>query len=507
MEGAIFMKRFISSLLTGVMILGLAMPVSAQANEQQRFMTSLNATYRQLEREYVFANRYMDVQYELLDTLAHSAYETVVEISADFLGQTAGMETSSRFGLNNGGLSSVTELFGLRDLMFIPDFSISFYMNNDIVAIGSDLIGDNYFYVERSLTADEFAQSEIAQAGIITYNELMFLLATLQSALDVPTFADMQLTPPEGLLERYADVFVSSFSYARFISAGQQFVRAERGNIITEKVTARMDADLVSSLLNDLADTLENDAELSGYIGSFLPSEMQMFVDMGIAFVADELRAIAYDWDGNIDFSLYIASNGLAVRQSLDIDFNDRFETNIVFNVDLLGRDFLINEMGFGMIVNEFGSELGVISLTSTGNNIMRGGINESITTLIVDFDGMFIEVVVDYWWDANLTEDNFTMDIAVFVDDPWSGPIDFTIYTKGTFYISAEELILEFTATSPMTLLLLGDADASLRFFTAMRAISADLGGLAGTGVNIVDIAADSALLDDLIHLLDQGF
>ena len=507
MKGAISMKKFISSVLAGVMIFGLAMPVAAQTNEQQRFMTSLNATYLQLERENEFANRYLDVQYELLETLAQSAYETVVEISADFLDQTVGMNTTSRVGLNNGGLSSVTDIFGLQDLLLVPDFSISFYMNNDIIAIGSDLIGNNYFYVERDITEAEFSASEIAQAGIITYGELMFLLSTLQSAVDVPTLADMQLVPPAGLLERYTEILTSHIANAHFFSDGEQFVAAERGYIRADKITARMGPVLLSSMLNELANTLEDDTELHDYIASFFTSETDFLVAMGINFITSAIREAADTFNGSVDFSLYIASNGLAVRQALDIDFRDGSNIVVTLIADMLGRDFLINEMGFHMIVSENAEQLGVVSLTSVGNNIMRGGVSESVTTFSVTaYDGTDVNVVVDYWWDANLTEDNFTMDITASIHDPWSGPMDFTIYTKGTFNITADELVLEFTATSPVTMLLLGDADASLRFFTAMRAISSDLAGIAGTGINIADLSLDNPLVEQLFQLLDQS-
>jgi len=506
MKEAISMKKLISLVLAGVMIFGLAMPVAAQTNDQQRFITSLNATYQQLQRENEFANRYLNVQYEFLETLAQSAYETVVEISADFLEQSAGMNTTSRVGLANGGFSSVTEFFGLSELLFMPDFSISFYMNNDIIAIGSDLIGANYFYVARGITEAEFAESAIAQAGIITFNELMFLLTTLQSAVDVPTLADMQLTPPEGLLDKYTDVFNSHISNARFFSEGKQFVTAERGHIVTEKITARMGPVVISALLNDLADTLENDTELHDYISSFLPDEMQMFVAMGIGFVADGLRQAGAEFNGSVDFSLYIATNGLAVRQALDIDFRDGSGVTLTLIVDMLGRDFLINEMGFHLIVNEHASQVAVVELTSVGNNIMLGGVSESTTTFSVMADDFHFETIMDYWWDSNLTENNFTMDFFVTITDPSMGQIDFNIDTKGTFYVTANEFILELTATSPMTLELIGDADASARFFTAMRAINPDVAGIAGTGINLVDIALDSPVLEQFFQLLDQS-
>jgi len=504
MKGAIsIMKRFISSVLAGVMMFSLVTPVAAQTNDQQRFMTSLNATYRQLERENAFVNSHIEVQYELLDTLAHSAYETVVEMSADFMGQTMGLNATSRVGLNNGGLSSITELFGLSDLLFVPDLSISFYMNNDIIAVGSDLIGDNYFYVERNITEAEFAASEIAQ--IISYNELMFLLTALQSAVDVPSLADMQLVPPEGLFDKYAEVFNSHLANARFFSEGEQRVVAERGHIIADKVTARMGTLLVSSLLSDLADTLEADTELHDYIASFLQDELQIFIAMGISAIADGLRQAADEFNGSVDFSLYIASNGLAVRQALEIDFRDGSGITLELIVDLLGREFLIDEMGFYLIVNEGGSQVAEMSLTSIGNNIMRGGVTESTTIFNFVAEDTHIEVIMDYWWDSNLTADNFTMDFFITITDPWTGMFDFAIDTKGTFYVSAEELILELTATSPMSLLLLGDADASARFFTAMRAISSDTAGIAGVGINLADITLDNPVVEQFFQLLDQ--
>jgi len=328
------------------------------------------------------------------------------------------------------------------------------------------------------------------------------------------TLGSMNFDLPEGLFEPYVEVFKTNLANARFRSHGEHLVPAQRGNLRTERITATMDAALVAACLNELADMLENDAALRQYLLSLAPQMMEgvqpaeaaALIGAGINGAAQGLRFVAESFAGSIDFSVYVATNGIAVRQALDINLGDLLGTNLQLNFDLLGRDFLINEMGFSLLGGMAG-QTATLSYSQLGNNIMAGGIQEGTMVIRGEFADMFFEVTNDYFWDSNVSENNYRSDILVEAFAPTLGLTDalsFTILMDGSYSHSLDtNTLLMYVDVTGSWGELLGDPSASGRFVMSMMPIDASLISIPGFGVNLAEISADNeALIFEFMQL-----
>ena len=502
------MKKFICALLAGIMVTGTAAPVSAQTAEAARFMTALDATFSQLEREFKVVNRHSEELFDLMFvTLPQSAYEMSVEMSVNILGEAAGITQMTRVDEGDNRFSTSLGIFGLQSLFFIPDVALDIYLSNDVLAVGSPLDSQNYFYIRRGITPDQWAETELAQAGLMDYQEVMMMLETIQTIAGSQAFGGMNFELPERLLEPYAAVIRNQLANVRVTSQGEHLVGAQRGSLRTERLTASLGPVPFANLLNALADTLEGDQALQGFIADYISqlgvseAEAAIAVGMGVRTVADALREMTA-LGITASYSLYVATNGLAVRQAVGLNIPMPFgdPMNILLNIDMLGRDFMINEMGFSLTLNVDG-ETGTISYSQIGNNIMRGGVMEYTFALRGEFGDNFAELSGNYFWDGNISEDNFYMDMLFELSAPdllgTPDVVQFTALWEGTYALdlAANSFILDSVITGSWGVLL-GDPDAYATMVVGMRQINPDLIGIRGRGINIADISPDDEVL-----------
>ncbi|MCL2617321.1 MAG: hypothetical protein FWD96_06725 [Defluviitaleaceae bacterium] len=499
------MKKYLSSMLAGVMVFSMATPVAASTSDRERFMAALDTTYTQLARESAIMHGYVFDQFAIMNGLSEAAYEMSIDLSANFMGQDIGLtqlmradEPANRFSMN-------MEIFGLDALFFEPDISLSMYTNNDRTAMSADT--GRYFYLPNNMTAASWAETELGQAGI-SFDEVasVFLAAQLiqTQSFGSMNFANFEL--PEGFFDQYKEIWNSHLANARFRSQGEHLVPAQRGNIRTERITATMNANQVAACLSELAYALENDTVLRAYlIGMFpqiegvQPGEVAALVGAGISGAALALRSLADEFSGTVEFSVYVATNGIAVRQALNIALNDIFGTSMLLNFDLLGSDFMVNEMGLSLSAGALG-QYATFDFSMIGNNIMQGGIQETAMVLRAQFGDMFGEFRSDSVWDSNIAEDNYRADMAFEMYAPALGIDDvltITALMEGSYFQSVERstIVMDTIITGSWGELL-GDPDASAKFAVALRPISPNFVGIRGTGINVAEISADDEAL-----------
>ena len=505
------MKKFTCALIAGIMVTGTAAPVSAQTSEAARFMTALDATFSQLERELEVVNRYSEELLNLMFvTLPQSAYEMSVEMSVNILGEAVGITQMTRIDERDNRFSTSMELFGLQSLLFTPDIALDIYLSDDIIAIGSPLDSDNYFYIRRDITPGQWAETELAQADLMDYEEVMAVLEAIKMMAGTQAFGGMTFELPEGLLDPYAALIRNQLANVRVTSQGEHLVQAQRGGLRTERLTASLGPVPFARLLNDIADTLEGDQDLRDFLVEYISqfgiseAETAIAVGMGIRAVADAFREMT-GLGITASYSLYVATNGLAVRQAVDLNVPMPFgdPVNLLLNVDLLGSDFLINEMGLSLTLSADG-ETGTVSYSQIGNSIMRGGVMEYAFVLRGEFGGNFAELSGVYFWDSNITEDNFYMDMLFEFSAPdllgTPDVVQFTALWEGTYThdLVANSFILDSVITGSWGVLL-GDPDAYATMVVGMRQINPNLIGIRGNGINIADISSDD---EDLLWL-----
>ena len=504
------MKRFISSLLAGVLITGLATSASAQTAEQSRFLTSLDATSAQLAREYAVVSSYSSAkEIALLQSLSETAYEMAVELSAEVFGQSVGIAQNSRMHYDTNRFSSSTSIWGLQSLFFVPEIAFDIFANNDKVAVGSPALSNYYFYLQRNITADRWRETELYEQGI-SFHEIMEIISAVQMFMESQSLTAFDLDMLENFLDPYIEVVRNQLPNARFRSQGDQLVPTQRGNLRTEKITATFNAALISNIFNDLADAIENDEGLRNLLTMAMQGPATAFVDVGIRGAADVFRAMAEEFTGSVDLDLYIATNGMAVRQVVTINLGDILGSNVVLGMDLLGEDFLINDMALYMALNVAGQEVFFANVRQVGNNIMRGGITEGTMYLQAEILGYFTAgLVIDYFWDTNLTEDNFIYDMVFEMYSPELGleePFSFTMTWKGAYFTDLDNkvFVLDSVITGNWGELF-GDPNASARLFVGINAIDPGEIGISGTGINVLEIDADSEEL--ILNFLEMVF
>ncbi|MCL2853326.1 MAG: hypothetical protein FWE20_09915 [Defluviitaleaceae bacterium] len=498
------MKKIVSTLVAGIMVISTVIPVSAQTSDAARFMTSLDATFSQLAREYEVVSRSYEEIFDLMFRLPQSAYEMSVEMTVDIHGETAGMTQVSRSDEANNRFSSSTNLFGLQTFFLMPDISFDVYLNDDIVAVGNPNVSRNYIYVQRDMTPDQWAETEVVQAGLADYEGIRAVVEAVQLMTGSQSLGGIDFELPERLFDPYGEVIRRHLENARFTSQGEQRVPAQRGNLRTEKITANMGPVPFSNLVNDLAGTLENDETLRTFMINYLSmfeldaASIEALVDSGISEVASTIRELA-ELGSTFSYSLYIATNGLAVRHTANLNVPIPFvgPVNIMLNLDLLGSDFLVNELGFDFVVDALGETIS-LTYSQIGNNIMRGGVMDYTFALRGEFGDNFAELTGDYFWDSNIAEDNFAMDMVFEFSAPdlmgTSEVVQFTALWEGTYATTANSFILDSIITGSWGMLL-GDPDAFATMLVGMRQIDPSLIGISGTGVNLAEMSANEAV------------
>jgi hypothetical protein len=511
------MKILISSLLAGVLTLGLAAPISASTSPQERFMRALDETYGQLSREFEIANAHTKELMDIIDVLAQAAYEMSVEFSVDFLDETMGITSVFRSEESANRFSTATSLFGFMPLFLQPDRTFNTYFSDERSAVGSPSTSNRYFYLPNDITPAQWANTGLGQSGAdlaqITHDIQM--LSTLGGALNM-NISNANLEFPDGLLDPYVDIFRRSLENASFRSDGEQLVRAQRGNLRTQRLVASLSAEQVTACLIEIATTLETDQTLRAYLIDTLfpattPVEMSQFemgamVGAGIGGVAQVLRSVAAGFDGELELGLNIASNGMAVRQTLNLGLGDIFGTGVQLTLDMMGRDFLINELALNLRAGS-AWQYATINLSQIGNIIMRGNILEGVSAMRIEFGDMFAELSYDYFWDANRDADNFRADLVLEVDAPaigLPGVLHATMALEGDYSQNATNntMLMDIVATGNWGELL-GDPNATGRFVLDLRPINPNDIGIPGSGVNLADVSAeDEDLLLEFVQI-----
>ena len=514
------MKKFISALVAGILIMGTVAPVAAQTREHERFFNALDATFTQLSNEYDVVNQHNIEPFQFLGNLAESAHEMSVDMSVTAFGEVAGITQVMRTDETDNRFSSSIALFGLDSFFAVPDIAIDIYLSDDKVALGNSLESNNYFYLPRDITPEQWADTVLAEIGIsyLEFLEAVELMSAMYGSGSLAGFDMEFLESFYGLLDPYKAVVRSHLEGIRITSQGEHFVPAQRGNIVTERLNASMTTVSFANLLNRLADTLEEDAELRSFLVDYFSmmgisaAEATLMINIGVNAVADGIRDLA-DLGLSANYSMYVATNGIAVRQAFEIVVPEALTGadpgSIVCTLDLLGSDFLINEMAFAILITDGIDEI-LVGYSQVGNNIMRGGVMEGVAVLTAESNGQFFaELVIDYFWDTNLDEDNFAYDMTFELDVPglFGVSTQFSALWEGTYFLDLASNTFVFNSViSGDWGELFGDPDAYATFNFNIRSISPDLIGISGNGVNLAELTEDDqALILEFMELFNH--
>ena len=519
------MKKIAGTLLAGVMMLSTATPVAAATPERVRFMDALDATFAQLSVEHEIANRLNAESFQFMRELSQAPYEILVELALNANGQSTGIHQVTRTDEAAGRFSSSMSIFGLEVFLPAPDMMLNMYLNNNIMAFSDATVSDNFFYIPRNITPEQWSDTMLAEIGV-NYLDILSALDVIESTLmmQAGSFSAMDFELPEGIADPYAQVIRNAVSNVRITSQGQHFVPAQRGNIVTERLTANLSTVAFGNMVRGLADTLRYDQELRNYIGGFAPllgmdgPEAALVINMVIGGAVSALEELA-DAGLTASYSIYVASNGLAARQTLSIvipaALTGDTPVTIVCTLDLLGRDFLVNELAFGIAAFD-ASDRVEFSFSQIGNNILRDGIMEGVMVMRGEISGQqlgngYAEFSIDYFWDTNTDAGDFYYDMLFRLYAPALAALGMSEFEMDARWegVSVIDLasgvyIIDSVITGGWAELL-GDPDAYIVMISSIQTIAPDFVGIAGRGINLAELTEeDQELILEFMRILN---
>lgn len=501
------MKRIVSGMLSIAVVTGFATPVSGQVLERTRFMAALNATNARLESELEGIKTHYSEFFQAINGLLQQPHEIISSIEVS---DTEGLLDFGFFlngqGSQADGVSRVLMRLSGMEGAGVPDSAISIYSDNDIIAASNPLVSATYFFLNRDITPSQWAQADIAQAGLLDYNDIYNLIAAFQMDVDNLSDFDNFESFPEETSEAFRALTRRHVFGATFSSSGGFGVPSSAGNIVTERLTATMRTGAVQAYLRDIAQLVEQDSALKAWLASWMGGDEPMAETM-LEELAEGIRLMADLFSGIVNLNLYVASNGLAVRQELDVELYGG-EASFVVYLDLLGRNFLINEMGFGMVAEMDGERVS-LTYTSIGNNVFADGILDSRTEINFDVSGVFsAQLELDQFLNVNQTSDNFTMDIALNVDmGEFGGQFSWAAQGGGSYFVDVygNTIFSEIDLTSYLGDILPGAGMTSVNIRSLMRPIAPSSIAAPANAVNIAELSLedDAELVGQLFDIL----
>lgn len=480
------MKKTVSLLLTFLMVVGLAMPVSGQVIERARFMAALSATYNQLERELAPYMAHQRTALQILQQLRLQPHEFVSMIDLDStlasftMRQDVQIDRQQSIFRSNVHFGVDVDIADINEI--IQDVSFNTYLDNDIVAIKVPTLSDNYLYINRNITPAQWAQSDISE--FLSFSDALELISSADSIHTMlEALTNMDLEFPEAALDAIRTLTNRHIFGASFSSQQGLHVPSSAGNIVTERITATMRSGAVLDYFNDLANLIESNQDIHEWLESW-ESVLDISAQEMQAMMGEAIRSI--NFSGTLNIHAYIASNGLAVRQVLEFDM---YDANIIMYLNLLGQDFLINEAAFGVV---FESEMssGEIGFRATGDNVFSNGILDTQSEVFATLDGVQLFMLsADSFININETSDNITLSMSLDV-------LDFPTITAqggGTYLINTQNntFFTDITISTDLDPIIQGAGVAELRLVSLFQPITSITSPTPRT--NITDITLDS--------------
>ena len=495
------MKKFLSLIMAGMMVMGISVPVYGQVLERARFMAAMSNTYNRLGQEMEPLMAHQRDSFQVLNQLVRQAYEMQTHISLEGGGFDFLLDQQMQIDNTRGIYRLASTLQGLGGLLPGMDVSMSIYVDDEMVAVQNPAspIGA-YLYLSRGgITPQQWEESALAQQGILYFEDLSDILGLIDQTIDetinqIEAIGNMNMDFPESTADAMSALTRRHIFEASFSSQQDVRVPSSASNFVTERITATLQEEQVSAYFEELAELVLSDAELLAWIEGMMPEGHEDIAQEIIFAISEVLLDIAWGFSGPLHIHAYIASHGLVVRQVLEFPGMD---DSIYFYMNLLGRDFLINEFAVGVVADNGSYESAGLSLRITGDNFFENGILDTRQELLINnIEGISAVLAIDYFLDMNQLQDNFTLDISLDVDYAWF-PLSLRASGSGTYVLDTDTntVYLNMIMEADLDSLMPGAGTGSLTLRSIMQPLAQPIAA-PGSLTNILDTTFEELMM-----------